>query len=279
MREIKGFSGEYRYLSNFYPCKIEYEGLVYSSVEAAFQAAKCSVPAERAAFAFYTAPQAKKAGRQVKLREDWESVKTDILCSLLFIKFRDNPGLLTLLLQTGNAVLIEENRWHDNYYGDCICDRCKNTLGQNLLGVKLMELRNAHVYPPDKAKQLALYMSITLDFEKLLPKAELLAYLKEYGPTDRTLADIREKYEAVLGIDPIWRFPLSDGLHMGTVIIPVREGFLSLPYNDVDSEEYEIFLPDETCLMNETALDTFCDELWSYTEGFCKAMQEAKSLI
>lgn len=130
-----------------------------------------------------------------------------------------------------------------------------------------------------KLIQQALYMSIVLDFEKLLPKAELLAFLKEYGPTDRTLAEVREQYEAALGIDPTWRFPLSDGLHMGTVIVPVKEGFLSLPYDDVDSEDYEIFLPDEARIMDADAFDTFCDELRSYTEGFCKAMQEAKSLI
>lgn len=34
------FRGEYDFLSNFYKCNVEHEGVIYSSVENAFQAAK-----------------------------------------------------------------------------------------------------------------------------------------------------------------------------------------------------------------------------------------------
>jgi predicted NAD-dependent protein-ADP-ribosyltransferase YbiA (DUF1768 family) len=55
-----------------------------------------------------------------------------------------NPILLDRLAATGDAILVEQNHWHDNYYGDCVCDRCKDIPGQNRLGRILMELRKRH---------------------------------------------------------------------------------------------------------------------------------------
>ena len=37
---INEFQGKYRFLSNFYPCDIVYEGIQYPSTEHAYQAAK-----------------------------------------------------------------------------------------------------------------------------------------------------------------------------------------------------------------------------------------------
>ena len=39
---IDSFKGEYHFLSNFYQCDFEFEGLNYHTAEAAFQAQKCS---------------------------------------------------------------------------------------------------------------------------------------------------------------------------------------------------------------------------------------------
>ena len=40
---IDSFVGEYYFLSNFYPCSIEHDGLRYPSSEHAYQAAKSGV--------------------------------------------------------------------------------------------------------------------------------------------------------------------------------------------------------------------------------------------
>ena len=42
----------------------------------------------------------------------------------------------------GIILLIEGNTWHDNYWGDCSCNRCKSKSGENMLGILLMELRD-----------------------------------------------------------------------------------------------------------------------------------------
>ena len=141
INEIRSFRGEYWFLSNFYPCAIIHDGLEYRSLEAAFQAAKCCNLSDRAQFAPLEAAAAKKLGGSVALRDDWKNVKLIVLMELVRLKFTYNPGLLGRLLATGGALLREGNTWHDNYYGDCACVRCRDIAGKNHLGVELMLFR------------------------------------------------------------------------------------------------------------------------------------------
>ncbi len=141
-KEIYSFRGEYQFLSNFYPCAVEYDGLVFKSLESAFQAAKCDHPADRAQFQPLGAAEAKRVGRSIKLRGDWERVKLPILSQLVILKFATHPALLERLLSTGDANLSEGNTWHDNFYGNCSCERCRDVQGQNHLGRTLMAFRD-----------------------------------------------------------------------------------------------------------------------------------------
>lgn len=141
MNEINHFIGEYRFLSNFYPCHILYNGFQYNSVEAAFQSEKCTDPRECEQFTEMTPSGAKHMGRRISLHKDWEQRKVSVMRELLYIKFMDNPELLAKLLQTGDAQLIEQNSWHDNFWGNCTCARCVGKPHSNTLGQLLMELR------------------------------------------------------------------------------------------------------------------------------------------
>jgi len=141
MNVIRGFRREYQFLSNFYPCRIIIEDLAFNNVEAAFQAAKCQNFSDRRMFEGITGAEAKKLGRRVRLRSDWESVKIPIMAKLVRQKSKNNPALLEKLLATGDNTLVEENTWHDNFYGDCICPRCRHIPGFNKLGYILMDLR------------------------------------------------------------------------------------------------------------------------------------------
>lgn len=139
--EIRSFRGAFYFLSNFYPCAIRYDGLEYRNLEAAFQAAKCTSLPERIPFQSMDASAAKKHGRTVSLRSNWEHVKLSILTELIRTKFVGNPELFRNLLATGDARLSEDNTWHDNFYGNCVCPRCRNIPGCNHLGHTLMRLR------------------------------------------------------------------------------------------------------------------------------------------
>jgi N-glycosidase YbiA len=184
---IDSFRGDYAFLSNFYPVDITWEGLPYNSVEHAFQSAKSLDPSVRKRFISgtcrycYRLPDthergrfsdslfciakdgfakriyspvkpgdAKRMGRRLKLRPDWEEVKLAIMLDLLRLKFRPiilkprslGPTLSTFqtslagrLIATGEAELIESNTWNDFFWGVCM------GVGENHLGKLLMRVR------------------------------------------------------------------------------------------------------------------------------------------
>lgn len=141
---IDSFSEKYFFLSNFYNVYVEYDGTIYCSTEAAFQAAKTMDMAERARIASLSPSDAKRAGRRLQLRPDWESVKDKVMYDVCFAKFTTNDSfrLRERLLETEDEELIEGNTWHDNYWGNCTCDKCKNIPGRNQLGKTLMRIRD-----------------------------------------------------------------------------------------------------------------------------------------
>ncbi len=136
---ISEFRGEFYFLSNFYPVPFYYKGVQFLNAEAAFQAQKD--PKRQKEFSCLGPSEAKRLGRRVELREDWELVKESEMFDIVQAKFQQNPELAKKLLETGNAVLIEGNQWHDNIWGSCTCDRCKNQ-GVNMLGQILMAVRH-----------------------------------------------------------------------------------------------------------------------------------------
>ena len=142
---IECFTGPYAFLSNFYPCRVTFYGLTFPSVEAAFQAAKCANAQDRAQFQDMTPSQAKHRGRQIQMRDDWDTRKLTIMHNLLVHKFNEKPELISKLLATGGAVLVEGNTWHDNYWGCCTCSRCAGRRGRNNLGRLLMQLRAEYI--------------------------------------------------------------------------------------------------------------------------------------
>ena len=133
---IDSFTGDYEFLSNFYNCPVIYNGLRYQNSEAAFQAQKLKSNMDRVPFTKLNPSQAKRLGRQIQLREDWEEVKLEHMKAILLCKFEQNPELKEKLIATYPHELIEGNWWHDTYWGVC------NGVGQNNLGKILMELRD-----------------------------------------------------------------------------------------------------------------------------------------
>lgn len=132
---IDRFDGDFRFLSNFYG-----EGI---TVEHLYQCAKTKDEGWRLKILNAKTPGiAKRYGSKCPLRPDWESIKFDIMLSLVRQKFNDDPILKVKLIDTYPNMLIEGNKWHDNYWGDCRCPKCVLTSGQNMLGIILMTVRN-----------------------------------------------------------------------------------------------------------------------------------------
>ena len=133
---ITSFENEFAFLSNFYHSPIVYEGIKYPTVEAAFQAAKTFNEIEKKTIAAAATPgQAKRLGRRVSLRPDWEQVKDSVMEELVRLKFTSSPTLAIQLWSTGDRELVEGNWWNDTYWGVC------NGVGRNQLGKTLMKIR------------------------------------------------------------------------------------------------------------------------------------------
>lgn len=138
MQKIDSFRGEYRFLSNFFMCYswLPCEGVFYPTAEHAYQAAKTDNKTERRRIAYLpTAGAAKREGRKLTLRRDWEQIKLRVMYTIVRVKFNANPGLAQMLINTGDAELIEGNAWGDTFWGTC------KGVGRNELGKILMRVR------------------------------------------------------------------------------------------------------------------------------------------
>lgn len=142
------FVGPYEFLSNFYPSPIyDRHRQSWSTVEHAFQGLKSLNPIQREwVRSALTPAEAKRRGRQVTLRLDWEKIKLDVMHMLVRLKFEQHPPLALQLLATGDREIIEGNTWGDRFWGQYAGE------GQNHLGRILMlvreEIGSAQGHPP-----------------------------------------------------------------------------------------------------------------------------------
>lgn len=133
---IDKFEGQHAFLSNFYYANVNIHGISYPTSEHAYQAFKTNdVPTRVKLSQFSTPKEAKRAGRLLPLRRDWEALKFDVMRMVVHAKFTQNASLAALLLSTGDQELIEGNWWGDTVWGVCKGE------GENHLGRILMDAR------------------------------------------------------------------------------------------------------------------------------------------
>lgn len=188
---IFGFKGKYYFLSNYYSCPVTYQGITYQNSEAAFHAQKD--PSRAREFCNLNPSQAKRLGRKVNLRSDWEFVKDNIMKDIIIFKFKQNPELAKKLIGTGDSVLVEANNWGDAYWGYDEVNNC----GQNRLGYILMEVRDllndecrvkspVDIQPPNDIHKI-FYPShpiFKLTYTFLIKDEEIVAYVEADSPDE-----------------------------------------------------------------------------------------------
>jgi N-glycosidase YbiA len=128
----------YGCFSNFSSHGIQLGGKWWPTTEHYFQAQKyAGTPQEEAIRLARTPKQAAEMGRDRKrpLRADWEQVKNDVMRTALRQKFRTHTDIRQVLLDTGDAELVE-NAPGDYYWGSGA-----DGSGKNMLGKILMEVR------------------------------------------------------------------------------------------------------------------------------------------
>ena len=132
---IDRFDGEYAFLSNYSASPFRIDHVLFPTMEHYFQANKADNQNDYLHIAYAPTPgEAKRLGRKIQLRPNWEKIKDEVMLTGLRKKFAD-PELRNLLLATGDEELIEGNYWGDTYWGVC------NGVGQNKLGKLLMQVR------------------------------------------------------------------------------------------------------------------------------------------
>lgn len=145
MYVIDKFVGEYFFLSNFYTARfVDDHGIIWKTSEHFFQAMKIGDASSEEFWKINKCKspgEAKKLGRICEIRRDWDNVKIEFMTMAITYKFDQNSRIKNLLMETNNAVLIEGNTWHDNYWGNCTCAKCSNKIGKNMLGTILMSYR------------------------------------------------------------------------------------------------------------------------------------------
>jgi len=138
-KNIKGFFGSFRFLSNFEPCDVWFEGLKYPSSENAFQSSKVNVD-YRHNFVNITPAQSKKEWKNYPKidasKEEWDKRRYDVMSVILFEKFYRNKDLRQKLIDTGDRCLEERNHWKDLWWGTDT-----KGVGENNLGKILMKIR------------------------------------------------------------------------------------------------------------------------------------------
>lgn len=142
---VEAFTGPFEFLSSFHSRPFSWEGRMAQSAEHHYNAAKTDDPTEKSlVYDQQTPGRAKRTGQKVTLRKGWDDhLKTQCMESILQEKFAPGTDLAQHLLGTGDALLIEGNVWHDQYWGQCTCEKHYHWPGANTLGRLLMNQRDA----------------------------------------------------------------------------------------------------------------------------------------
>jgi N-glycosidase YbiA len=131
-------SQPFGWCSNFASCPIAVDGLLWPTTEHYYQAMKYAGTSYAEVIRQAPSPMAAKLLTRDPAhppRADWDAVKDRTMHDALLAKFTQHAHLRSLLLQTGDALLVEHTQ-NDHYWADG-----GDGSGQNMLGRILMAVR------------------------------------------------------------------------------------------------------------------------------------------
>lgn len=135
------FRGDYFFLSNFYLTDIKWNDRLFISAEHFYQASKCRKQCDANKINdAATSKSAKVLGRFVEKKPHWDVDRIRVMERILRAKFQ-NKKLKRMLLETGDKHLIDQNYYHDIFWGVCGCSKHKRC-GLNMVGKILMKIRD-----------------------------------------------------------------------------------------------------------------------------------------
>lgn len=140
---INKFVGPYAFLSFDYKSdeSFRYKGIDYATYAGAYYAQL--KPDFTKIFATLKNPYDvfQLANIIMKPEEETDIIAVENMKDIIHFRF-SLPFYKSQLQKTKNLKLVFGNNFHDNFYGQCFCDKCKDIQGENILGKILMEERN-----------------------------------------------------------------------------------------------------------------------------------------
>lgn len=141
VNDVIGFyPREFYCLDNFSSFKVKYKGVLYSTVEEAYQSigfddtAKDISEKIRNSFSAHEAQKIAYENKD-KMRKDWDEIKLQVMEELLRAKLEQNPYVKKKLLETKDYMIVEDSP-KDSFWG-----WGNNRDGDNNLGKLWMKLR------------------------------------------------------------------------------------------------------------------------------------------
>lgn len=128
-------------------------------------------------------------------------------------------------------------------------------------------------------KRIISFNNFDVDMDDLKTKEQLLSYLQENEPTHTSLMDFCAEYRERYHNELCWPYPISDGKHLGTFLILIREGVLSLPYDAADEADYETFQLQDAVMFDAKSMQIFIDDWNSFDQDLTQAMYSMKNYL
>lgn len=134
---ITYLKGEHDGLTNFYPCKLVYEGKTYNSAEHIYESQKGQhhrlYAIDREIRRSRSAKQAKQISKSIRTDSEWEDRRPILMAEILKIKFQQCQHFHDTLLQTSGYIahIVTDSFWGTGHNGR----------GQNVFGLLLAALR------------------------------------------------------------------------------------------------------------------------------------------
>lgn len=127
---LSDFSGEYEYLSLFYPSPIAFGNIIFPTAGHMYQAAKANNPEDfQKVLAAKTPEEVNQIGKNINRRSDWPEIKLSFMVQILTEKFKQHPELQWKLWENRYLEIVYEG---DVFWG----------VPQNHLGNILMDIRD-----------------------------------------------------------------------------------------------------------------------------------------
>jgi hypothetical protein len=123
------------------------------------------------------------------------------------------------------------------------------------------------------------FTGIQIDPDLLMTQRQALDYLAENGEDYQALCGLTNQYFEQFGNELYWHYPICDTDNAGLFILPVREGFLCLPYDTVDAQDHELLELKNASMADAETIQYLLDEWERYAAALSDAMRDMVRIL